>query len=40
MKQTVKKDFKFDKRAEKYDDHFEGLILQKFWMSAAAPEQF
>ncbi len=26
MKQIVKKDFKFDKRAEKYDDHFDGKL--------------
>ena len=31
MKQTVKKDFKFDKRAEKYDDHFEGKLSKVFY---------
>ena len=31
MKQTVKKDFKFDKRAEKYDDHFEGKLSNVFY---------
>ena len=26
-----KRDFKFDKRADKYDDHFEGRLSRKFY---------
>ena len=31
MKATGKRDFKFDKRAEKYDDHFEGKLSKVFY---------
>ena len=31
MKNTEKKDFKFDRRAEKYDDHFEGKLSKVFY---------
>ena len=26
-----KRDFKFDKRADKYDDHFEGRMSRRFY---------
>ncbi len=26
-----KRDFKLDKRADKYDDHFEGRLSRKFY---------
>ena len=29
-KNTEKRDFKFDKRADKYDDHFEGKLSKRF----------
>ena len=30
-KNTEKRDFKFDKRADKYDDHFEGKLSKRFY---------
>ena len=30
-KSTEKRDFKFDKRADKYDDHFEGKLSKRFY---------
>ena len=31
MANTEKRDFKFDKRADKYDDHFEGKLSKVFY---------
>ena len=31
MEKTKKRDFKFDKRADKYDDHFEGKLSKVFY---------
>ena len=31
MANTEKRDFKFDKRADKYDDHFEGKLSRVFY---------